>query len=71
MVRVKVINSEMLDRGVEFEDVVNGACETIEANGNEVTDIKYQMTYTPPDPDVSSSSEQVHTALIMYKRKDS
>ncbi|ARJ26111.1 hypothetical protein B7492_34345 (plasmid) [Bacillus mycoides] len=65
--QVKLINSEFLDRGIEFEDAINVFCKTIEANGYEVTDIKYQMTYTPAEPSVSCSSEQVHTALIMYK----
>lgn len=68
--RVKVINSEMLDQGVEFEDAVNDSCETLEATGCEIADIKYQMTYTPEAVDISCSSEQVHTALIMYKRKE-
>lgn len=65
--RVKLINSEYLDRGINFEDAINDFCETIAPNGYEVIDIKYQMTYTPTEPGVSCSSEQVHTALIMYK----
>jgi hypothetical protein len=65
--QVKLINSECLGKGTDFEDEINNFCETIATNGYEVIDIKYQMTYTPPEPYANCGSEQVHTALIMYR----
>lgn len=54
--------------GCNSKDNLDNAINNfLENNPVQLIDVKYQMVYTPPQPEHGWDGEPVHTALIIYK----